>query len=142
MPAPLAPGKTEAEPFENAAGKAFTVSKEEMQRREAEWQKAQGKKSQPRRRCLLSNSARLCGMSDELSRNLRAIHDLERAIRVWELVRDRTQQVEMETTANCERQGEAVETNPTVAKARVHIARCNLAILRARERIDKLVNAV
>jgi len=40
FPAPSVPGKTEAERFDNAVRKAFTVSKEEMQRREAEWQKA------------------------------------------------------------------------------------------------------
>lgn len=45
LPAPTVPGNTEAERFDNAVRKAFTVSKEEMQRREAEWQKAQGKKS-------------------------------------------------------------------------------------------------
>jgi hypothetical protein len=43
-PAPPVPGKTEAERFDNAVSKAFTVSKEEMQRREADWQKANGKK--------------------------------------------------------------------------------------------------
>ena len=49
LPAPLVPGKTEAERFDNAVRKTFTVSKEEMQRREAEWQRAQGKKAQPRK---------------------------------------------------------------------------------------------
>lgn len=43
------PGKTEAERFDNAVRKTFTVSKEEMQRREAEWQKARGKKAQIKR---------------------------------------------------------------------------------------------
>ncbi|MGD0786601.1 MAG: hypothetical protein ABR898_01365 [Terracidiphilus sp.] len=37
LPAPPVPGNTEAERFDNAVRKAFTVSKEEMQRREAEW---------------------------------------------------------------------------------------------------------
>jgi hypothetical protein len=46
LPAPPVPGNTEAERFDNAARKTFTVSKEEMQRREAEWQKTQGKKPQ------------------------------------------------------------------------------------------------
>ena len=45
LPAPPVPGKTEAERFNNAVSKAFTVSKEEIQRREAEWQKAQDKPS-------------------------------------------------------------------------------------------------
>jgi hypothetical protein len=43
-PAPPVPGNTEAERFDNAVRKTFTVSKEEMQRRETEWQQAQGKK--------------------------------------------------------------------------------------------------
>jgi len=38
-PAPPVPGNTESERFENAVLKTFTVSKEEMQRREAEWQR-------------------------------------------------------------------------------------------------------
>ena len=43
-PAPAVPGKTEAERMDHAVRKVFTVSKEEMQRREAEWQKTkQGK---------------------------------------------------------------------------------------------------
>jgi hypothetical protein len=37
------PGKTEAERFDNAIRETFTVSKEEMQHREAQWQKVQGK---------------------------------------------------------------------------------------------------
>jgi hypothetical protein len=37
-----------AERFDNAFRKTFTVSKEEMQRREAEWQKTQGQK-QPKK---------------------------------------------------------------------------------------------
>jgi hypothetical protein len=45
QPAPSVPGNTESERFENAVLKTFTVSKEEMQRREAEWQKTQSKKS-------------------------------------------------------------------------------------------------
>ena len=41
QPPPEVPGTTEAERFSNAVSKAFSVSKEEMQRREAEWQKTQ-----------------------------------------------------------------------------------------------------
>jgi hypothetical protein len=41
---PPVPGKTEAERFDNAVRKVFTVSKEDMQRREAEWEKMRGKK--------------------------------------------------------------------------------------------------
>jgi hypothetical protein len=47
LPPPAVPGKTEAERFDNAVRKTFTVSKEEMQRREAEWQRTQGKKTPP-----------------------------------------------------------------------------------------------
>jgi hypothetical protein len=42
---PPVPGKTEAERFSNAVSKAFTVSKEEMQRREAEWERLRAKKT-------------------------------------------------------------------------------------------------
>jgi hypothetical protein len=38
-PPPEVPGNTEAERFDNAVRHTFTVSKEEMQRREAEWQR-------------------------------------------------------------------------------------------------------
>jgi hypothetical protein len=41
LPSPPVPGKTEAERFSNAVHKMFTVSKEEMQRQEAEWLRAQ-----------------------------------------------------------------------------------------------------
>jgi hypothetical protein len=40
-PPPPVPGNTDAERFDNAVRKTFTVSKEEMQRREAEWQRTQ-----------------------------------------------------------------------------------------------------
>jgi hypothetical protein len=46
LPAPPVPGNTEAERFDNAVRKTFTVSKEEMQRREAEWQKTHGNEVQ------------------------------------------------------------------------------------------------
>jgi len=46
LPPPPVPGKTDYERFDNAVRKTFTVSKEEIQRREAEWQKTQGKKPQ------------------------------------------------------------------------------------------------
>jgi hypothetical protein len=47
LPAPPVPGNTEAERFSNNVSKAFTVSKEEMQRREAEWQRVNDKKAKP-----------------------------------------------------------------------------------------------
>jgi hypothetical protein len=43
-PPPTVPGDTDAERFDNAVRKTFTVSKEEMHRREAVWQKQNGKK--------------------------------------------------------------------------------------------------
>jgi hypothetical protein len=46
LPAPPVPGNTDAERFVNAVRKTFTVSKEEMQRREAEWQKTNGNEVQ------------------------------------------------------------------------------------------------
>ena len=44
LPAPPVPGNSDAERFDNAVRKTFTVSKEEMQRQEAEWQRTNGKK--------------------------------------------------------------------------------------------------
>jgi hypothetical protein len=44
LPPPSVPGKSESERFDNAVRKTFTVTKEEMQRREAEWQRNNGKK--------------------------------------------------------------------------------------------------
>jgi hypothetical protein len=77
-------------------------------------------------------------MTEELIKTIRVIHDLERAIRVWELVRDSAQQVVNETTRYYENQGGSGETNSTVAKAHVAIAIYNTAILRAKARIDEL----
>jgi hypothetical protein len=47
--APDVPGKTEAERFDNAVKKMFTVSKEELQKREAEWSRARAKKKQAKK---------------------------------------------------------------------------------------------
>jgi hypothetical protein len=44
LPAPDVPGSTEAERFENAVRKVFTVSKEEIERREVAWRKTKSKK--------------------------------------------------------------------------------------------------
>jgi hypothetical protein len=43
-PAPHIPGNTEAERFDNAVRKMFTVSKKELQKREAKWKRAQARK--------------------------------------------------------------------------------------------------
>ncbi len=44
LPAPRVPGNTEAERFDNAVRQMFTVSKDELLKREAKWQKARAKK--------------------------------------------------------------------------------------------------
>jgi hypothetical protein len=78
-------------------------------------------------------------MTEDLQRRLRVIHDLERAIRLWELLRENAQRVVDETIACSEKQEHSiVETNPTVTKARSHIDACNASILAAKERIDDL----
>jgi hypothetical protein len=46
MVKPGPPAKTEAERFDNAVRKTFTVFKEEIERREAEWQKTHGNEVQ------------------------------------------------------------------------------------------------
>ena len=45
LPAPPVPGNTDAERFDNAVRTAFTVPKVEIDRREAQWQKTQAKKT-------------------------------------------------------------------------------------------------
>ncbi len=45
QPAPTVPGDTDIQRFDNGVRKMFTVSKEEMQGWEAEWQKIQGRKA-------------------------------------------------------------------------------------------------
>ncbi len=46
LPAPTVPGNTEAERFDNAVRRIFSVSKEELLKRAAEWQRTHGKKNQ------------------------------------------------------------------------------------------------
>ena len=77
-------------------------------------------------------------MTEGLTRSLRIIHQLERSIRVLELVRDETQQAVDEKIAGYEGQGVSPETDPIVAKARIHIDTCNRVILNAKEQIIKL----
>jgi hypothetical protein len=69
---------------------------------------------------------------------MRAIHDLERATRLWELLRDDAQQVIDESSANSENQGDSVEADPAVVEARGVIAACNTYIIAAKTRIDEL----
>ena len=69
---------------------------------------------------------------------MRAINDLERATRLWELLRDNAQQVINESNADPENQDDSVETDPAVVKARGVIAACNTYIIAAKTRIDEL----
>ncbi|WP_348262881.1 hypothetical protein P8935_24210 [Telmatobacter sp. DSM 110680] len=77
-------------------------------------------------------------MTEELQKRVRVIHDLERAIRLWELLRDNAQRVVDETEAFPKKPEGSAETNPTVAKACAYIETCNASILATKERIDKL----
>jgi hypothetical protein len=77
-------------------------------------------------------------VTEELQRRVRVIHDLERAIRLWELLRDNAHRVVNETMACSGEQGDSVETNPTIAKARAYIDACNTSILATKARIDEL----
>ncbi len=76
-------------------------------------------------------------MTNELP--IRAIHDLERAIRLWELLRDNAQLVVDEARACSEKHENSVATNQAVAKAGACIATCNRSILEAKARIDELI---
>jgi hypothetical protein len=48
-PPPSVPGNTEAERFDNAIRKVFSVSKEELQKREATWQRDRAKKKRAKK---------------------------------------------------------------------------------------------
>lgn len=45
LPAPNVPGKTEAERMDNAIRKMFSVSKEDLLKKEAKWKRARKKHS-------------------------------------------------------------------------------------------------
>jgi len=49
LPAPHVPGKTEFERFDNAMRQVLSVSKEQLLRREAEYQKERGRKRRPKK---------------------------------------------------------------------------------------------
>ena len=83
-------------------------------------------------------SAKLPGMIEELQRSVRVIHDLERAIRLWELLRDNAQRVVNESKACSEKQGDSLEASPTIAKEQAFIETCNASILATKARIDEL----
>lgn len=44
LPAPDVPGNTEGEKFDNAVRKMFTVSKEELLKRETKWKRERARK--------------------------------------------------------------------------------------------------
>jgi hypothetical protein len=77
-------------------------------------------------------------VTEELQRSVRAIHDLERAIRLWELLRDNAQRVLDKTRPSSEKHEDSVESGSTIAKARAYIDKCNASILVAKARIDEL----
>ena len=76
--------------------------------------------------------------TEELQGRVRVIRDLERAIRLWELLRDHEQRVANETKARSEKHGDSVETSLTIAKARAYIDTCNASILATTARINEL----
>ncbi len=80
-------------------------------------------------------------MTEELQRSVKAIHDLERAIRLWELLREDAQKVIDETKALSLEYGGSAEINLAVAKARACIDSCNASILVTKARIDELARA-
>lgn len=49
LPAPNVPGNTGAERFDNAVRRMFSVSKEELLKREAEWRRAQARKKRAKK---------------------------------------------------------------------------------------------
>jgi hypothetical protein len=69
-------------------------------------------------------------MLEALQRRVRAIHDLERTIRVLELVRDHAQQGMNEEAPDSKK--------PGAGRARAFIANCNASILAAKARINDL----
>jgi hypothetical protein len=70
-------------------------------------------------------------MGKELRKTVRAIHDLEKALRLWELLRDNAQQV-------VDEHGGSAEVDPRVTKALVYIARCDSAIRALAARIEEI----
>ena len=48
-PAPNVPGNTDAERFDNAVRKVFSVSKGELRKREAEWKRSHAKKARTKK---------------------------------------------------------------------------------------------
>jgi hypothetical protein len=57
LPAPVVPGNTDAERFDNAVRKIFTVSKADVMKEEAKWKLAHAKK-QARKTAVTSTSGK------------------------------------------------------------------------------------
>ena len=49
LPAPNVPGDTEAERFSNAVTRMFSVSRDELKKREAKWKRAQTRKKRAKK---------------------------------------------------------------------------------------------
>jgi hypothetical protein len=49
LPAPHVPGNTEAEKFDNAVRKMFSVSKEDLLKREAKWKRTRARKKRAKK---------------------------------------------------------------------------------------------
>jgi hypothetical protein len=49
LPAPNVPGNTDAERFDNAVRKMFTVSKEDLARKELDWKRARERKKRSKK---------------------------------------------------------------------------------------------
>jgi len=77
-------------------------------------------------------------MIEELTKTVRVIRDLKRAIRVLELVRDSAQQAINETPSYYLKYGGWVETNPATARRLACIDACNRSIRALAARIDEL----
>jgi hypothetical protein len=77
-------------------------------------------------------------MIEKLQRSMRAIHDLERAIHCWELLRNNAQRLLNETTARSENPNDSIESNQRVSEFHAFIIGCNTRILEAKARIDRL----
>lgn len=48
-PAPNVPGDTEAERFSNAVSRMFSISKDELVKREAKWKRAQARRKRTKK---------------------------------------------------------------------------------------------
>lgn len=77
-------------------------------------------------------------MAEEPARAIRVIHDLERAIHHWELLRDSAQRVVNDTRASSEKERDSAESALRVARFQAYIAKYDTWILEAKARINEL----